>query len=124
MNTASQPMYRWQDLSWRKIERAVFKLQKRIYQASQRGDTKAVHKLQRLLISSWSARCLAVRRVTQDNRSKNTAGMDGIKSLTPPERLQLAQTLKLTGQASPVRRVWIPKPGKVSPTCMTVLNKL
>ena len=106
-------MYKWQDLPWKKIERAVFKLQKRIYQASQRGDTKAVHKLQRLLISSWSARCLAVRRVTQDNRGKNTAGVDGVKALTPPERLQLAQTLTLSQTASPVRRVWIPKPGKV-----------
>lgn len=105
-------MYEWQDLPWKKIERAVFKLQKRIYQASQRGDTKAVHKLQRLLISSWSARCLAVRRVTQDNRGKNTAGVDGVKSLTPPERLRMAQTLTLSQTASPVRREWIPKPGK------------
>ncbi len=107
MNTAMRPMYEWQDLPWKKIEQAVFKLQKRIYQASQRGDTKAVHKLQRLLISSWSARCLAVRRVTQDNRGKNTAGVDGIKSLTPPERLRLAQTLQLSQTACPVRRVWI-----------------
>ena len=113
MNTAIRPMYEWQDLPWKKIERAVFKLQKRIYQASQRGDTKAIHELQRLLISSWSARCLAVRRVTQDNRGKNTAGIDGVKSLTPSERLNLAQTLKLSQAACPVRRVWIPKPGKV-----------
>jgi len=112
MNTATRPMYEWQDLPWKKNERAVFKLQKRIYQASQRGDMKAVHNLQRLLINSWSARCLAVRRVTQDNRGKKTAGVDGVKSLTPPERLQLAQTIKLPQTANPVRRVWIPKPGK------------
>jgi hypothetical protein len=31
MNTATGPMYAWQDLPWRKIERAVFKLQQRIY---------------------------------------------------------------------------------------------
>ena len=68
MNTVQQPMYKWKDLPWKKYERAVFKLQKRIYQASQRGDTQTVHKLQRLLLNSWSAKCLAVRRVTQDNR--------------------------------------------------------
>jgi RNA-directed DNA polymerase len=79
MNTAKRPMYEWQDLPWKKIERVVFKLQKRIYRASQGGDTKAVHNLQRLLVNSWSARCLAVRRVTQDNRGKNTAGVDGVK---------------------------------------------
>ena len=36
MNTAQTPMYEWKDLPWRKIERAVFKLQKRIYQVSYR----------------------------------------------------------------------------------------
>jgi RNA-directed DNA polymerase len=105
-------MYRWEHLSWETIERQVYKLQKRIYQASRRGDTKAVHKLQRLLIHSWSAKCLAVRKVTQDNQGKNTAGIDGVKRLKPHERLVLAQRLDLDLEAQPVRRVWIPKPGK------------
>ena len=113
MSTAQRPMYKWQDLPWRNIERAVFKLQKRIYQASQRGDTKAVHKLQQLLLNSWSARCLAVRRVTQDNRGKKTAGVDGIKSLNASQRLQLAQGLRLSNSTYPVRRIWIPKPGRL-----------
>jgi RNA-directed DNA polymerase len=55
---------------------------------------------------------LAVRHVTQDNRGKNTAGVDGIKRLTPTERLEPVQTLNLSQIAKPVRRVWIPKPGK------------
>ncbi len=112
MNTAIRPMYKWQDLPWKKIERQVFKLQKRIYQASIDGDITNVHNLQRLLIKSFSARCLAVRRVTQDNRGKNTAGVDGIKSLNPQQRLELACTLSLLTNALPTRRVWIPKPGK------------
>src|SRR5436190_1438949 len=107
MNTAQPPMYKWQDLPWKDIQRSVFKLQKRINQAAMRGDRKTVHKLQRLLINSWSARCLAVRRVTQDNRGKKTAGVDGVKHLTPSERLELAKTLKLAQTAQPVRRVWI-----------------
>lgn len=111
MNTAIRPMYLWLDLPWKKIERTVFKLQKRIYQASIRDDKKAVHNLQRLLIHSYSARCLAVRRVTQDNRGKNTAGVDGVKALAPYQRLQLALSLALSDKTKPVRRVWIPKPG-------------
>jgi RNA-directed DNA polymerase len=75
-------MYGWNTISWRKIQRNVFKLQKRIYQASRRGDVKAMRKLQRLLMKSWSARLLATQRVTQDNQGKKTAGVDGIKSLT------------------------------------------
>jgi RNA-directed DNA polymerase len=62
-------------------------------------------------VRSWSAKCLAVRRVTQENRGKRTAGIDGVKSLTPPQRLQLVRTLQLPQRARPTRRVWIPKPG-------------
>lgn len=60
-------MVEWKHINWRKLERRVFKLQKRIYRASQRGDVKALPRLQKTLMKSWSARCLAVRRVTQDN---------------------------------------------------------
>ncbi len=105
-------MYKWQEIPWRKLERKVFKLQKRIYKASSRGDVKTVRRLQRLLMKSWSAKCLSVRRVTQDNQGKKTAGVDGIKSLSPEARLKLVGQLKLGNKTKPTRRVWIPKPGR------------
>jgi RNA-directed DNA polymerase len=111
MNT-EKPMYGWNEIPWRKLEKIVYKLQKRIYQASLRGEVKKVHKLQRLLINSWAGKCLAVRKVSQDNQGKKTAGVDGIKSLTPKQRLTLVSNLKLKGTAKPIRRIWIPKPGK------------
>lgn len=104
-------MYEWSDTNWRKLERDVFKLQKRIYRASNRGDVKLVRRLQKLLISSWSARMLAVRRTTQDNQGKKTAGVDGVKSLTPKQRLTLVNKINLCSKVKPTRRVWIPKPG-------------
>jgi RNA-directed DNA polymerase len=111
MNTvAPAPMDGWNTIPWKRVQRTVFKLQKRIYQASRRGDVSAVRKLQRLLMRSRSARLLAVRRVTQENQGKQTAGVDGVKSLTPPQRLALVDTLRLGQQAKPVRRVWSPKP--------------
>lgn len=109
--TRQKPMVEWRQINWRKLERNVYKLQKRIYQASQRGDTKQLRKLQKLLMKSWSARALSVRRVTQDNQGKKTAGVDGVKSLTPKQRLNLVGKLKLGTKVSPTRRVWIPKPG-------------
>ena len=111
MNTITRSMYGWNTLPWTRIQRQVFKLQKRMYRATRRHDVRTVRKLQRLLLHSWSARLLAVRQVTQDNRGKRTAGVDGVKSLTPPQRLALAQSLTLDDTTPPVRRVWIPKPG-------------
>jgi RNA-directed DNA polymerase len=111
MATASGSIDAWQTVPWPHHERAVFKLQTRIYRAARRGDTKTVHRLQRLLLHTRAARWLAVRRVSQDNRGKRTAGVDGVHSLTPRQRQRLAQTLRLTEDAAPLRRVWIPKPG-------------
>ena len=111
MNTV-QPMYEWKDISWRKLEKNVYKLQKRIYKASNRDDVKLVRRLQKLLIKSQAAKLLAVRRVTQDNQGRKTAGVDGVKSLTPKQRLILVNKLTLGSKVAPTRRVWIPKPGK------------
>jgi RNA-directed DNA polymerase len=103
----------WRTLRWKSIQRNVRRLQQRIYQAERRGDWKRVHSLQRLLLRSWSSRCLAVRQVTQENRGKRTAGVDGIASLKPKQRLKLAKRLKNLSdwEAAPIRRKHIPKPG-------------
>ncbi len=109
--TSLKTTVEWNQVNWRKLERKVYKLQKRIYRASQRGDVKALRRLQKTLMNSWSARVLSVRRVTQDNTGKKTAGVDGIKSLSPVARLKLVNNIKLGSKVSPTRRVWIPKPG-------------
>ncbi len=111
MNTTAMLVYKWKDIDWRKTEQTVFKLQKRIYRATHQDNQVLTRKLQKLLLSSQSAKHLAVRKVTQDNRGKKTAGTDGKVILNHRERLQLAQNLKLNLKVTPVRRVWIPKPG-------------
>ena len=99
----------WKHTPWPKLERYVFKLQKRIFKAAQEGDDKTVRILQKTLLRSRSAKTLAVRQVSQDNQGKNTAGIDGIKSLTPAQRLQVVSSLRMSERATPTRRVWIPK---------------
>src|SRR6266852_1139949 len=106
----------WNQLPWRKFEQHCFRIQKRIYRASQRGNQRAVQKLQKLLMKSEAARLLAVRRVTQDNQGKKTAGIDGVKAVNPQGRLVMAKRIHpkhwKRQRSQPVRRVWIPKPGK------------
>jgi len=113
-NAATLRIEDWTQAPWRKLERQVFRLQKRIYRAQACGNTKAVHSLQRLLMKSEAARMLAVRRVTQDNQGKKTAGIDGVKAVGPAVRLMFVERLRTpeTITAQPVRRVLIPKPGK------------
>jgi hypothetical protein len=72
----------WKSLPWRALEQQVQHLQARIAQASQQGDPRTVHTLQQQLFASEAARLLAVRRVTQDNEGKDTAGVDGVKSFS------------------------------------------
>src|SRR5947207_155242 len=106
----------WNRVPWKKLEQHCFRIQKRIYRASQRGNSRAVHKLQKLLMKSEAARLLAVRRVTQENQGKKTAGIDGIKAVPPKSRLAMADQIHPQHwkhhTPKPVRRVWIPKPGK------------
>jgi RNA-directed DNA polymerase len=106
----------WRMLPWRKFEQHVYRIQKRIFQAEQRGNHRAVHSLQKLLMKSRAARMLAVRRVTQDNQGKKTAGVDGVKSVSPKQRLAMAERVHPKQwerlKTQPVRRVYIPKPGK------------
>ncbi len=100
-------------------------MQKQIAQAAQRGDRQAVHDLQQRLMESEAARLLAVRRAAEENQGKDTAGVDGIKSLSPKERLAMASTIHPKywnyQPPMPVRRVWVPKPGTAERRPLAIL---
>src|SRR6266699_2978419 len=112
-------------LPWGSLEQQVVRMQKQIFQASQRGDKQAVHTLQQRLMESEAARLLAVRRVAEENQGKDTAGVDGVKSLGPQERLTMASAIhpkNWNSQPSmPVRRVWVPKPGTAERRPLAIL---
>ena len=65
-------------------------------------------------MKSRATRMLAVRRVTQDNRGKRTAGIDGMKNVEPKDRITMVATLSEPKRlkARPIRRVYIPKRNK------------
>src|SRR5712691_1845618 len=112
-------------LPWSSLEQQVVRMQKQIFQASQGRDKQAVHNLQQRLMESEAARLLAVRRVAEENQGKNTAGVDGVKSLGPKERLAMASAIHpnhWSHQPSmPVRRVWVPKPGTAERRPLAIL---
>lgn len=113
---------RWEDIDWAKAEADVFRVQRRIFNASRGGENAKVHKLQQLLLNSFSARCLAVRRVAQKNRGKRTPGVDGIRSLTKPQMLRLVHKLSINQVPSPLRRTHILKDdGKKRPLSIATI---
>jgi RNA-directed DNA polymerase len=110
------------------LEQQVVRAQKQISLASQRGDKQAIYTLQQRLMESEAARLLAVRRVTGENQGKDTAGVDGVKSLTAKERLAMASAIhpKNWNQQPPrpVRRVWVPKPGTTERRPLAILTMM
>jgi len=80
-------------------------MQTKLYQASKAGNVVDVRKIQKMIIRSKEAKFKAVRMVTQDNRGKRTAGVDGVKSVAAEERISIAEGLTLDGKASPILHI-------------------
>ena len=101
---------RWADINWAGVEASVRRLQGRIYRAATNQEHRKVKDLQKLLVRTVAAKLKAIRQVTQENRGKHTAGIDGVICDTPEKRLVLLQELEVRGyRPKPVRRVYIPK---------------
>lgn len=104
------PNSKWKDINWKRVEKNVCKLQNLIYRASSRGEIRKMRKYQRLLTKSYYARLIAVKHLTQDNQGRKTAGIDGIKSISPMQRFNLVDLLYTCHlKSSPTHRFWIPK---------------
>ncbi len=107
-------MLDWRQIDWRRAEREVRRLRRRIFTASIAGDLERVRRLQKLMLRSRSNTLVSVRRVTERNAGRLTAGVDGEVALTPKAKVELAGRVHDRAdvfKAMPVRRVFIPKPG-------------
>jgi RNA-directed DNA polymerase len=104
----------WHEVQWCAAEENVRRLRQRIFTASQAGDLKRVRNLQKLMLRSRSNTLVSVRRVTELNAGRMTAGIDGKVALTPEAKADLAHWVQSRAGpwiACPVRRVYIPKRG-------------
>ncbi len=104
----------WNSIDWDTVRSDVNRLQTRIAKATLEGKSNLVKRLSYLLTHSYSAKLLAVRTVAQ-NRGKRTPGVDGVIWASASAKMRAA--LSLTDhhyRAQPLRRVYIPKPGKTT----------
>jgi RNA-directed DNA polymerase len=101
----------WDQIDWPMIHRRMRGLQIRIAKATRDQDWRRVKALQRFLVNSFSAKALAVKRVTE-NDGKRTPGVDGEIWSSPGAKCQAIQRLGSRGlRPQPLRRVYIPKRG-------------
>lgn len=106
---ASGTFHDWKSIKWELVEKKVRSIQERIVKATKAGKHRKVKSLQWLLVNSWYAKLLAIKRVTE-NKGKNTPGIDRIVWSNPKDKFEAAKSLKNEGyKASPLKRVYIPK---------------
>ena len=114
----------WHTINWAACHRQGRSLQRRIVQAVQAGAWRKVKRLSSLLVHSFAARALAVKRVTE-NTGKKTPGVDGARWETPEQK---ATAVDRIGQWQgyhplPLKRIYIPKPnGKQRPLSIPAME--
>jgi RNA-directed DNA polymerase len=102
----------WDAVDWRAVEDDVRRLRQRIFTATQAGDLKKVRNLQKLMLRSRANALCSVRRVTEVNAGRKTAGVDGRVVLEAWEKAELATWLQHGApgwRPKPVKRVFISK---------------
>ncbi|MCP9211625.1 group II intron reverse transcriptase/maturase [Streptomyces cucumeris] len=112
MNGPKGGHFDWHAVNWHAVEEDVRRLRHRIFVATEAGDLKKVRNLQKLMLRSRSNALLSVRRVTEINAGRKTAGIDGEVAIAPEEKAELVSWMRnrtSPWSPRPVKRVYVPK---------------
>lgn len=96
VSASTESFEAWKQLPWKKCQKVIVRLQRRIVKAVQERRWGKVKALQHLLARSFSGKALAVKRVTE-NQGKNTAGVDRQLWSTCNAKFQGIKQLKQRG---------------------------
>ena len=102
----------WDAVDWRAAEQDVRRLRQRIFAATRAGDLKQVRNLQKLMLRSRANALISVRRVTEINAGRKTAGVDGQVVVMDQHKADLADWVQHRARPwspRPVKRVYVPK---------------
>ena len=114
-NGLKKQLENWSEINWHKVNKLVKNLRQRIFRARELGNFKKLRNLQKLMQRSYANLLLSVRRITQTNKGKATAGIDQEIINTPEQRVILVNNWN-GGNLQPTKRVEIPKSnGKFRP---------
>ena len=108
VNGQTEQLTDWSQINWRKVNKLLRNLQRRIFRARKLGQWKQLRRLQKLLLKSYANLLSSVRQITQINSGKNTPGVDKEVIKTPADRVKLVSKWVMP-KAKATRRVFIPK---------------
>jgi len=99
----------WNTVNWQLVEKRVFRYQRRIYEASKRGDKHKVKGLQKKILFSLDAKLMAVRVATNNYEKSKNVETNSILYVTTAEKVKLVAKLRIDSKAHSIKKLNLDK---------------